>query len=450
MKQYLRSFEKKRRFPKLNIPPLKLKQKISLGVVLTAVLYNFIYAQTQHGGWNARVNVYKTVYDLIKNGQTDSSSADIMRDFVDSYLWLDFLKGALNYIISAQENSITAVANTPFANSSIFSHILSGITIFACVGCAYKIVTHFLKTEKHDNINSIFGYFSFLAPLVLFLFSNKIVDTLAGINKGVTVNSVQKIGNQLNQELDNVIIADFNNYKDKVQELEEQYEQASFTEKIPIRATIIGKSISTTVGNTIKYIFYSLVILIFTSVLAIPSFIMTFMVKILLSVMIAGAKIVFLLAFIPGFENAWKTFLLNILNILLWIPIFNAIISFIITLLAQTMGAGVLESGSIIWISVVAVVASFQAVSLTTNSANSIINGAGAGMAGAMGSLATMSGIGLTASALKGGAGLATSLIAPASTMSASNKLNKSIGGMSNQLGGMSNQLNSISNKLSK
>lgn len=218
--------------------------------------------------------------------------------------------------------------------------------------------------------------------------------------------------------------------------MEEQYEQASFTEKIPIRATIIGKSISTTVGNTIKYIFYSLVILIFTSVLAIPSFIMTFMVKILLSVMIAGAKIVFLLAFIPGFENAWKTFLLNILNILLWIPIFNAIISFIITLLAQTMGAGVLESGSIIWISVVAVVASFQAVSLTTNSANSIINGAGAGMAGAMGSLATMSGIGLTASALKGGAGLATSLIAPASTMSASNKL--------------SNQLNNISNKLSK
>ena len=123
--------------------------------------------------------------------------------------------------------------------------------------------------------------------------------------------------------------------------------------------------------------------------------------------MIAGAKIVFLLAFIPGFENTWKTYLLNLLNVVLWIPIFNVIITFIISMVSMLISSDMLNSGSIIWLSIVALVCASQSISLTTTCANSIISGASAGAVGAMNSLSAMNGAGMVAGAVATGSAVA-------------------------------------------
>lgn len=414
MKQYLRAFEKKKRFNfKFKLPPLSFKQKVALGVLFTALIYSFAQAQ---GIISIAKFAFKTLPDIIggSGGNSADASAQIQvettKAFMDAFSWFDLIRAGLGYIVEAQQDSISTVASTPFAGAGMLKHITSGLTIFACIGCAYKIVTHFLKTERHDNINSIFGYFSYLAPLALFIFSNQIVNYVAGINKGVNVRSVTSIGASLNSELENIIKADYANFNAKIAIKEAESLEAGIVDKVPIKIDIFKDTISTYVGNSIKYLYFSFFVLILTSVLAIPSFILTFMVKVLLSVMIAGAKLVFLLAFIPGFENAWKTFMLNIINVLLWIPIFNAIISFILGIISATMVANSLSSGQIVWLTIVAIVSAYQSISLTTSAANSIINGAGAGMAGAMGSLATMSGVAVGAGVVKAGAGVATTV----------------------------------------
>lgn len=419
MKQYLRSFDKKHRNFRINLPSLTSKQKVGLGVFLLASVYSLVQAQFPLPV-NVGMMVIKPMIELIGNssdaiggvggaaGEESAAAAfEATKSFISAFMWFEPIRMALSYIVNAQESSISTVASVPFAGSGIFSHISNGITIFACIGCAFKIVTHFLKTERHDNISAIFGYFTYLAPLTLFLFSGQIVSKLSGINRGVNVQSVSSVGNKLNAELEKTIKSDYIIYYQNVKQKTDAAEKAEFMEKIAYKVDIFKDTASALGGNTIKYLYFSFFILVFTSVLAIPAFIMTFMVKVLLSVMIAGAKIVFLLAFIPGFENAWRTYLLNMLNVLLWIPIFNAIITFIVGIIAATMDTAALSTGQIVWLSIVSIVAAFQSISLTTSAANSIINGAGAGMAGAMGSLASMSGAAIGAGALKAGATVA-------------------------------------------
>lgn len=418
MKQYLKAFEKKKNFKFIvNFPSLSFKQKLALGILFTATIYSFAQAQ---GIISVAQFIYKTLPDIIGGGDSSVNNGQIQLEttkaFMDAFMWFDFIRAGLGYIVEAQQDSISTVASTPFASSGILNHITSGLTIFACIGCAYKIVMHFLKTERHDNINAIFGYFSYLAPLMLFMFSTKIVNYVTGLNKGINVRSVTNIGANLNAELENIIKADYADFEAKIAIKEKQAETQSITEKLPIKIDILKDTISTYIGNSVKYIYFSLFVLVLTSVLAIPSFILTFMVKVLLSVMIAGTKLVFLLSFIPGFENTWKTFMLNILNVLLWIPIFNAIISFILGIISATMVSNALSSGQIVWLTIVGVVSAYQSISLTTSAANSIINGAGAGMAGAMGSLTAMSGVAVGAGVLKSSVGVATTVASAGAT----------------------------------
>lgn len=74
----------------------------------------------------------------------------------------------------------------------------------------------------------------------------------------------------------------------------------------------------------------------------------------------------------------------------MWVPIFNAIMSFILALVTATITDGSMMTGQIVWLSIVAVVCAYQAVGLTTSTANAIINGSGASMAGAMGAIGGM------------------------------------------------------------
>ena len=126
---------------------------------------------------------------------------------------------------------------------------------------------------------------------------------------------------------------------------------------------------------------------------------MTLMVKILLTVALIGAKIVFLLAFIPGFEQTWKTYMLNILNVLLWIPIFNVIIAFIISLISSMIVSDVMTNGQIVWLVILSYICTSQAITLTTSASQMIVNGSGAGMAGALGGLGNMNAVSMVSSA---------------------------------------------------
>ena len=56
-------------------------------------------------------------------------------------------------------------------------------------------------------------------------------------------------------------------------------------------------------------------------------------------------------------------------------------------------------SGEIVWMTVVCFICSYQAVTLTTTTAGTIISGAGASMAGALGGMSAMNGASVLASA---------------------------------------------------
>lgn len=276
MKQYLESFSKSKKRFSVHLPNFSKKQKFALALFFVAGLYCFVQAQFPLGVVKLAFKV-KPILELIKqSGGTTATDAALVKEisasFADAFLWFDVIKNSLGYIVSEQESSISTIASVPISASSSFRHIFNGLTIFACVGCAYKIVVHFLKTERHDNISAIFGYFSFLAPLVLFMFSGQIVNQLSSINKGINVQSVTNIGVKLNNELEKEQIKDYAEFEQKVSAKLSTIDPNSpnFLEKLYVKADVYTDYMSFFLGNTLKYIYFSFFILIFTSVLAIP------------------------------------------------------------------------------------------------------------------------------------------------------------------------------------
>ncbi len=425
---YLKKFNAKRKRKNflLNIQ-LNNKQKFSLGVLMLSVGYISVFAQfTPPPQMNSQ-----SIYDII-NGV--SSSPAINAYYGTSFGWLDIVKNIINYIIEAQTSATQTIASAKFGNSSMFNSINNAVTIFAVIACGYKILIHYLKTERFDNVQAFTGFFSYFGILVLFLFSGQIVNRLVSVNSRINQSAISSIGSKINSELDQQIAADYSILVEQLKDLDEQYtgiqaDNSSSTisaitsvpDVIKNRSDFYGKEASFYAGNIGKYIYFSIFGVLITAVLAIPVFIMTLMVKILLSVMTFGTKLVFLLAFIPGFENTWKTFLLNLLHVLLWVPIFNAIIAFILQIISVTMVSGSMTGGQIVWLTIVAIVCAFQSISLTTSAAGVIINGAGAGMAGALGALSGMSAAAMTGQAISTGASIATNV----ATYGAGTKLSK-------------------------
>ena len=361
----------------------------------------------------------------------------LQASFLAGYGGLSIIKTFLTYISDIQLSSIIVVENTPFGKRNMFSTIYNGLTIFAIIGCLYKLIVHFLNTERHDNVKAYTGYFQYFSIMLLFVFSEQIVERVVGLNEGIKAEKLKAMTAVLNNELDNSLKTDLRKIISKIAKLENDNEEINKSKNGIINMTenfnILQNNIKILKleildGNfylQVKYFYFAFFIMIFTTIMAIPAFILAIMVKVLLTVMVAGTKLVFLLAFIPGFENTWKTFMLNLLNILLWTPIFNALYGFIVSIIIGLMTDKTIESGQIIWLTIVAIILAFQSISLTTSAASVVINGAGAGLAGAMGSLSTMNGVNAGLGVAKAGLGVAGGLVGG---MMVSNMAGKAMG----------------------
>lgn len=362
----------------------------------------------------------KSMYDILTGMGANPLTAAMI---VGNWDGVQIVKNMLNYLTDIQIKSIDYINATPFGTSTMFEHIYSGLTIFAVIGCVYKLVLHFLKTERFDNVSAFTGFFQFIGVAVLFVFSDQIVNQVVSLNQGVSTETIQTLNIKLDNELTAQITKDLKPTIEEIikesQEIDKLKEYKNKPSINPIsslgydfeiteHSLKIAKLITWDAGMALqwKYIYFSIVIGIIASILAIPSVIISIMIKILLTVMVAGTKLVFLLAFIPGFENTWKTFMTNMLNILLWAPIFNAIYSFIISLVSFMLGPDPLGTGQIIWLTIVTCILAFQSISLTTSAAGVVIQGAGASMAGALGSMATMSGVNVAMGVTKAAVGV--------------------------------------------
>lgn len=345
---------------------------------------------------------------------------NIQQDMVRNFSGIDILKRFLKWIADIQVSSIDKVNELAFGTRDMFGFLVDGITIFAVIGCLYKLIMHFLNTERHDNVKAYTGYFQYLSIAVLFVFSDQIVDRVVGLNQKINSKEIMAMTEKLDRQLDSVLEEDLKRHIGEIKiiakeidklEKEHKEEWVGVTTGLQIfkNYSQIWKKVAWDCNYALvfKYIYFTTFISILCSIMALPAFVISVMVKVLLTVMVAGTKLVFLLAFIPGFESTWKTFMLNMLNILLWVPIFNAIYSFIVALITSMMSDVALSNGQIVWLTLVSVILAFQSLSLTTSAAGVVINGAGASMAGAMGSMATMNGVNAATGIAKAAVGVA-------------------------------------------
>lgn len=349
--------------------------------------------------------------DLITLREQDADVISYMK-WLNVVFWLG---KAIEYIVKAQLDSVDVIAMTPMSGSGMFDNIIWALTILAAIGCFIKLINHFLATEKFDNVKAFTGFFSYFGMLILFIFSSQLINFMVDLNTDINTNNISQIGTQLIEELDRVQLEDLKGLSVELAQIREEQAGSSLVRSVLLDIKINGKVMATGLSNLLAYVYYSVFGLVLTSVIAIPVVIMTLMVKVTLSIMVLGAKIVFLMAFIPGFENTWKTYMQNLLNVLLWIPIFNIIITFIIAIVAGTIQPDVLGTGQIIWLSIIAFIMATKSISLTTTAASTIVNGSAAGMAGAMGSMAAMNATTLvagTAAMAAGGAALGAKAMA--------------------------------------
>lgn len=416
MKKYLKAYQsstQKFQWKSLKKQKISTKGKISIGVLIVAMVSNFLYAQLEWIGMGKTIFTTAKVASVLAKpveGVSNDDISELATSLTESSILISILKGFMEWIVNGQMAIVKIIASSPFGDGGMFTYVSSGLTIFAVIGCAIKIVQHYLATEKYDNVKAFTGFFSYFGVLLLFIFSNQIVGTIAGMNQNINTSSVTSIATKLETELNEVVEDDKKFLIAKIQQIRDKKDDGVLS-KIEKAIKIKSEEVTFTMGATIKYIYVFIFSSILMAVLAIPTIIMTTMVKILLSLLIAGTKIVFLLAFIPGFENAWKTFMLNLLNVILWTPIFNTIITFIITIVASSFQSGAIMNGQIIWSSIVGIILAYQAVTLTTSGANIIVNGTGASMAGALGGMASMGATSIVAGGVKAGASIAMTAV---------------------------------------
>lgn len=388
---------------------LSRKQKISIFVPIICFFGLFISYGSSNTTGTTEQTAFKTVITLLG----DKSALAV--SFATWTGILEITKYAINYIVEAQLTSIDIIAKTPLGGEGAFDKLTTGLTLFAAIACFYKLLLQFRDTERFDNVKAFTGFFSYIGILILFIFSTHIVDYVVSFNTNINTNNITKIGSTIDNELNEMIVNDFIKLKKQQKVIQDKIDSED-TGVVDAALLELKKSWAETsfcLSNMTKYLYYSFFGLLMTAVLAVPTVIMTLMVKIILSIMILGAKLVFLLAFIPGFENTWKTYMLNLLNVILWVPIFNIIISFIIALMTAFLFTHPSGTGQIIWLSIVSLILAVQSISLTTTAASTIISGAGAGVGGALGGLNSMSGpavIGGAAVAVAGTAMAAASI----------------------------------------
>jgi hypothetical protein len=381
---------------------LNKKQKTAFFVTIFCSVSMLMFSAVTGSGGGSDPSPLRTLNELLGNSPYSP-------DFLMWLSFVDIAKYAINYIVNIQISSIDIIASTPLDGGGAFDKITSGLTIFAAIACFYKLLIHFRDTERFDNVKAFTGFFSYIGILILFIFSSHIVNYVVSFKTNINTASISKIGSTIDNELNQVVIEDFKKYVKKQEEIDAKI-NSDDTGVVDTALLELKKSwaeLTFNLSNTIKYLYYSFFGILMTASLAVPTVIMTLMVKIILSIMILGSKLVFLLAFIPGFENTWKTYMLNLLNVMLWVPIFNIIMTFIIALMSAFLFEHPSGTGQIIWLTIISLILAYQSISLTTTAASTIISGAGAGAGGALGGLNAMSAPAIIAGAAAATAGSA-------------------------------------------
>jgi hypothetical protein len=403
---FYKNFSKSKKHTNFNslgifLNDLSFKTKVILVSFFCISSYMSVQAQFSGGGVVGVAG--STILQMI-------GSHPVAVDFANSLAILQVVKLFIGYIINVQLQSVQVISSTPINGAGIFDKITNGLTIFAAIACFYRLLQHYLNTERFDNAKAFTGFFGYISIFVLFLFSGPIVQHVASLNQNINTSNIAGIGNQIQSEVDAKILSDWDTIKTEYDDLQSQIEEdegLTGIEAIPAKLKQMFLMTKFNVKNTIFTVYMSFFSMFLMASLAVPTVIMTLMVKVTLSIMILGAKLVFLLAFIPGFENTWKTYMLNLVNVLLWIPIFNVIISFLLAIVSAMISDDSIGTGQIIWLSIISMIFAYQSISLTTTTANTIISGAGAGIAGAMGSLTSMNATTMVAGTAAAGAGIA-------------------------------------------
>lgn len=404
----------------------------------------FKYKKTQVASFGTAISNYideqANLASLIEQA-TEGDMAEIASEYVNSFEWLDILKKVLSYITEAQLRSVQAINDMKFGSSDMFNYLVIGLTVFACLGCVIRLFKHFLETERHDNVKAITGYFSYAGIFLLFIFSPQISKHIIGLNQPLNVGNIKAVSVEIENNLVGIVIEDFKKYQIAVRPYVEKAKDASEGGVTAIVAKVesgAGKTytyMTHIIPTSVKCAYYIILGILLTTVLAIPAVIMTIVTKVLLTVMLYATQLVFLLAFIPGFDNLWKSFLTNMLNIILWSPIFNAVMTFIIAVVTVSMGDPTIIG--ILWMTIIAIVMASQAFTLTTSAAGVIIQGAGAGMAGALGALSGMNAMSLAGQAVSTGTKIGMAGVG----MSKFGGASKNIGDMSKNLGDINKSL---------
>lgn len=387
---------------------LALSFKAKANIIGAGIIY--------HGA--STVKNILSVSELLTS-QNKQVTPELAEEIAQSWSGIDIIKSMLKNITEVQIKSIEKINDLAFGTSTMFDNIYFGLTIFAVIGCVYKLIMHFLRTERFDNVGAFTGFFQFIGIALLFIFSDQIVNHVVGLNQSIDTKQIAEMNLKLDKELSNSILNDLSYAVELLIKNEEDLEiqrqkKEQSTVTIDNDLKIMGLQIErmklltwdANLALQFKYIYFSFFISVIASIMAIPSVILSVMIKVLLTVMVAGTKLVFLMAFIPGFENTWKTFMANMVNILLWTPIFNAIYGFVISIVIFMLSEQSLGSGQIVWLTIVACILAFQSVSLTTSAAGVIIQGAGASMAGTLGSMSTMSGVNVAMGVTKAAVGI--------------------------------------------
>lgn len=312
---------------------------------------------------------------------------DIMSLFPMTVSLIEGLITVDNFQHNAQGNLVSAMN----IKQGVFSFLLTTIKVFAVVACVWRIIEHYLKTEDHGTVASYFGYFKFIPLCILFALSTPLANTLYSKQQGVVNVSFQQMSGKIKNALknnENVLKQEImDEIASNCSETQNQDGVTSGNEISIMGRVMVKMSFKMKVWELdARASISSFLALIIVGSFSIASVMMTVMTFLFFKVLMAGVGIVFLLGFIPQFKNAWVSYLSNFMNLLLWAPIFNAILLGFFSLVSNAISPS-LSIGNLLYLTLLVTAMASQIIPLTVSASNLIISGAGAGASSAAGAL---------------------------------------------------------------
>lgn len=391
----------------------KIPRKVIFLIVLLipAIILNIQAQQTNtgSGSWDDFQNWWNTVKDkglggavngMVSSvmGMQDCDEAtkvltntlmpgDIMSLFPMTVSIIEGLVTVDNFQHNAQSNLVQAMD----IKQGVFSFLMTIIKFGAVIACVFGIVQHYIKTEDHHSVAAYFGYFKFIPLMILFAMSTPLANTLYSKQQGVVNVSFAQMSGKIKNALKNNEAVLKQSILDEIQsncsETTNEDGVTSGNEISSIGRMMVGIKFKMTVWELdARASISSFLCLIIVGAFSVASVMMTVMTFLFFKVMMAGVSIVFCLSFIPQFKNSWVSYISNFMNILLWAPIFNAILLGFFSLVSGAISPS-LSIGNLIYLTLLVTAMASQIIPLTTAASNLIISGAGSGASSAAGAL---------------------------------------------------------------